>query len=150
MNKLYGLLLLICAGGAMFLTILFFAQPAPIEVKMVRLDEEMVKENEAKMKEEEKRQQAAHAAQARADLEKRLYRCKSNEECIIVDKDPCGCARGPQGVTAINSDLSLEYSKLMEKKFAKIEVCPDVASKEKECSPKARPVCEANRCKIAY
>ena len=58
MNKLYGLLLFVCAGGALFFAMVFFAQPAPIEVKMVRLDQQMVEENEEKIKEEEKRQKA--------------------------------------------------------------------------------------------
>ena len=150
MNKLYGLLLLICAGGVLLLAVVFFSQPAPIQVSMVRLDQQLLEENEAKIKEAEKRQKAEQAKRAQAELEKKLYRCTRNDQCIIVDKDPCGCARGPQGVTAINSDFSLEYSRLLEKKFAKIEVCPSISSTEKECSRTAHAVCEESFCKIAY
>ena len=150
MNKLQGLLLLICAGCICFLSVLFFFSPAPIEVNMARLDQKMLEENEAKMKEEEKRNKAQQAARARADLEKKMYRCQTSDQCTIVDKDPCGCSRGPKGVTAINSDFSLEYSRSMEQKFAKIEVCPDTTSTERECSRSAHAVCENNHCKIAY
>ena len=150
MNQIKGLILLICAAGAIVLAVMFFSRPAPIEVSIARVTPEMVEENQVKIQEEEKRQQAQEAARKRANLEQRLYHCKTSEDCIIVDKDPCGCLRGPSGVTAINSELALEFSRLMDAQFASAKMCPSVASTEKECSAKARPVCQANRCKIVY
>ena len=150
MNQLRGLVLLICAAGAILFAFVFFSKPVPIEVSMARVTPQMVEENKAKVEEEEKLHQAQEAARKRAELEVRLYRCSSDEDCIIVDKDPCGCLRGPQGVTAINSNLSLEFSRLMDKQFAGPKMCPSTPSTQKECSPSARAVCEAKHCKIAY
>lgn len=150
MKIVRNMLLIVCGIGAILLAVLFFSRPQQIEASMPLLSEQIVKENEAKAQEELQKQQAAEAARKRAELEQRMYRCKEDDECIIVDKDPCGCLKGPKGVVAINSSYSLDFSNLMTKKFASMEICPDNASTEKECSPSARPVCQANRCKIVY
>ena len=100
-------------------------------------------------KEQTQRSNAA-AARRHAELISKMTACNTNEECVIVDKDPCGCLKGPEGVTAINASYSLEFSKLMEKRFALATACPSVGSTEKECSASARPVCLQNRCKIGY
>ena len=150
MNKMKGLVLLTCTVGVVLLTLVFFFRPEPIPVSITPVTTQMIAANEIKMQEEEKRQQAQQAARQRADLEHRLYRCQSNAECIIVDKDPCGCLRGPQGVTAINSNFSLEFSRLMQERYSNTQVCPSVASTEEACAPTARAVCQANLCKIIY
>ena len=58
---------------------------------------------------EEKQQKEAQATAMRAWM-RRLYACEADEDCIIVDKDPCGCLSGPEGVTSINASFSLEFS----------------------------------------
>ncbi len=150
MSKIKGLVLLICAAGAILFALVFFSRPVPIEASFPRVTSEMVEENKIKVAEQEKQQAQEEAARKRAELEVRLYRCSSDEDCIIVDKDPCGCLRGPKGVTAINSNLSLEFSRLMDKQFAGQKMCPSTSSTEKECSPSARAVCQAKHCKIVY
>jgi len=150
MKKIQDLLLLLCAAGAVILAINFFSHPAPINVDMPRVTEEMVEENKAKMEAEAKQKAALEAARKQAEIKMKMYKCTSNDECIIVDQDPCGCLRGPKSVTAINSNFSLEFSRMMEKKFAGSQVCPDKASTEKECSRTARAVCQERHCKIIY
>lgn len=150
MKLIRNILLIICTTGAFWLSVVFFSHPAPIAVSTPALTRQMVEQSEEQMQQEKQKQQEAAAAQWRAELAKRMYNCQADEECIIVDKDPCGCLKGPASVTSINADFSLEFSKLMDKKFASMEVCPAVGSTEKECSPSARPVCKDNRCQIAY
>ena len=84
--------------------------------------------------------------QARA---RRVYSCKADEDCIIVDKDPCGCAIGPKGVVAINVNYLTDFNALNSQKMV-TKSCSEVLSREKECSPSARAVCKAHTCKITY
>ncbi len=148
--KIKSLLLLICAAVAVLLAFSFFSRSEAIEVEMPLVTKQMVDENQDAIQKAEERRQNTVAARRRAELEVRLYQCDSDDQCIIVDQDPCGCLKGPEGVTAINSNLSLEFSRLLEKQFAAGAACPSVGSSEKECSASARAVCEQNRCKIVY
>lgn len=150
MNQVKGILLLICAGAAIVLSLVFYSRRSLIDVQMPLVTKEMVAERQEEIQKKEKRRQNAQQARRRAELEERLISCNVDEDCIIVDKDPCGCLRGPEGVTAINSSLSLEFSRLMEPVFAQATSCPSVASAEKECSASAKAVCQQNICKIAY
>lgn len=97
---------------------------------------------------EEAQKKAAQASAERAQLRK-IYHCQADEDCVIVEKDPCGCWVGPSGVTAINAEQALEFDKFYPKNVTK--TCPDTApSIEKECSLSARAVCRNNACKIEY
>lgn len=149
-HKIKGLILLICAALAALMTVVFFSRSTPIEAQMPLVTRQMIDENQAEIQKQEQLRQSSAAARRRAELENRLYQCQSGEECIIVDKDPCGCLKGPEGVTAINSAMSLDFSRAMEKQFAAATACPSAGSTERECSPSARAVCEQNRCKIVY
>ena len=148
--KIKGIFLLICAVLIVGLALSFFSRATPIEVQMPLVTREMVEENQAAIRAAAEKRQNAAAARKRAELEMRLYQCQADSDCIIVDKDPCGCLKGPEGVTAINSSMSLEFSRLVQEKSSLAEVCPSVASAEKECSATARPVCQQNVCKIVY
>lgn len=145
-----GTVLWVCAFVAAVLAVSFFSRSQAIEVQVPLVTKQMIEENQAQIQQEQQHRQNTLLAKRRAELEVRLYQCQSNEDCIIVDKDPCGCLKGPQGVTAINAGLSLEFSRLMEKTFSATTACPSVASVEKECAPTARPVCRFNRCQIVY
>ncbi len=151
MNQMIkGVFLLACAFVAAVLAVSFFSRSQPIEVQIPLVTKQMVEENQAQIQQEQQRRQHKLQAKKRAELEVRLYQCQSDEECVIVDQDPCGCLKGPEGVTAINAGLSLEFSRLMEKSYADATACPSTASTQKECSPTAHPVCQQNRCQIVY
>ena len=143
-----GMVLWVCAFVAAVLAVSFFSRSQAIEVQMPLVTKQMIEENQAQIQQEQQHRQNTLLAKRRAELEVRLYQCQSDEDCIIVDKDPCGCLKGPQAVTAINAGLSLEFSRLMEKTFSAATACPSVAFVEKECAPAARPVCRFNRCQI--
>ena len=150
MNHVKNVLLLICASCAILLALSFFSRRKPIEAQMPLVTKQMVAENQEKEQKEQTQRSNAAAARRHAELMTKMTACNTNEECIIVDRDPCGCLKGPQGVTAINASYSLEFSKMMEKRFALATACPSVGSTEKECSASARPICLQNRCKIGY
>lgn len=141
-NKFKNLLLLMSAGCVLVLIPIFFVQDKPIEVTLSTLTE---KEFTAQ---QETQQKAAQATAQKARV-RRVFHCQADEDCIIVDKDPCGCLIGPEGVTAINASYTLDFNKMQSKAVTK--ACPDRAlSQEKECSPFAVPVCRENVCQIAY
>lgn len=120
----------------------FFMRGGMIEVDFPVLDSKLLTETA------EQTQKAAQrtAAQRR---HRKLVSCQSDEDCVIVDKDPCGCLVGPQGVTAINASYTLEFNKMQEGVMAK--ACPEgEPSQEKECSPSAQAVCQAHVCRIQY
>lgn len=148
--KIKGLFLLVCACGAIWLALSFFGRFERIEASAPMVTAQMVQDYQAQVQEEEQKRQNADAARKRAEMQARMYRCQEDDECIIVDKDPCGCLSGPEGVTAINSEWSLEFSRMVEKQFATATTCPSVASVERECSASARPVCQDSRCQIVY
>ena len=120
----------------------FLARVKPIEVDLPQLSkEEIVAKEERKQKKEQ-----AVALQSKM---RRVYECTLDEDCIIVDKDPCGCLIGPEGVTAINAMYTLEYNQLMSRSVT--TTCPDTApSTEQECSPSAIAICMSGTCRIAY
>ncbi len=134
--------LLVCAGVILVSIPLLLTQNQPIEVEVPHLTQEQI--NERKKASE----QAAKAAQRKTKMI-RTYACNTDEDCIIVDKDPCGCAIGPKGVTAINAGHLEDFEALNRNIFG-TKSCPDTISEEKECSPSAHAVCKAHTCKIAY
>ena len=141
-SKIRNILTLFFAGILLLLLPVFLLRVQPIEVNTpVITQAEMIAQEEKQLKEE---QQSAVRAQIR-----RLYTCEVDEDCIIVDKDPCGCLIGPAGVMAINADKTLEFNRRFQSAMAK--ACPDVApSTEKECSSSARAVCQSGLCRIVY
>lgn len=141
-NKLKNLLLLLSAGCVLALIPVFFVHDKPIEVSLATLTEkEFAAQQEA--------QQKAEQATAQKARVRRVFSCQADEDCIIVDKDPCGCLIGPEGVTAINASYTLDFDEMQSKAVSK--ACPNRApSQERECSPSAIPVCRENICQIAY
>ena len=150
MKIIRDILMVTCAAVAVLLALVFFSRPEPIRASMPLLTSQMVRENEEKAQEELRKQEEIEAAKRRAALEEKMYRCKADSECVIVDRDLCGCLIGPKGVVAINSEYSFDFSRMMEKKFESMKMCPEEVKAEKECSPSARPACKANRCTIVY
>lgn len=148
--KIKGILLLVYAACVVLLTVFFFSKSQPIEASAPVFTESMVQQWQAQKMEEEQKKRSLYASRTRSETESWIYRCDTNEQCIIVDKDPCGCLKGPSGVTAINAEWSLEFSKLMDKEYAQASSCPFVASTERECSATARAVCTENRCQIVW
>ncbi len=148
--KIKGLCLLICAAFVLVMAFSFFFRATPIEVQMPLVTKQMVEENQQAIKNAEERRQSEAAQRRRAELQASFHRCQADSDCIIVDRDPCGCLKGPEGVTAINANMSLEFSRFLEKRAAVAEVCPSIGSVERECSATARPVCQQNMCKIVY
>ena len=143
MKKLIkNVFLLVCTGVVVCLIGLFMTHDSPIPVEIPALDaaELAAKKEEAAAAEKEAQRQA------RA---RRVYSCKADEDCIIVDKDPCGCAVGPKGVVAINVNYLTDFNALNSQKMV-TKSCSEVLSREKECSPSARAVCKAHTCKITY
>lgn len=141
-SKIKALLLLISATCALALIPVFLSKDNPIEVNMsfVSLQE---------MEQQEQQQQQAAQVTAKKNRVRRVFRCQMDEDCIIVDKDPCGCLSGPEGVTAINAAYTLDFNKMNSSVITK--ACPEgEPSREKECSPAARAVCRENVCKIVY
>ena len=131
-------LYLLCALGIFALIPTLLSKDAPIEVQIPSFDLEDINAQEAKQKE-----------QAAKKVARRMYRCETDEDCVIVDKDPCGCWVGPSGVTAINVAYILDFNKMTQKSLAK--TCPDTEpSVDKECSPSARAVCKEKVCRIVY
>jgi len=141
-SKIKALLLLVCAACALVLIPVFLSKDKPIEVNMsfVRLQD---------VQKQEQQQQKAAQVTAKKNRVRRILHCQTDEDCIIVDKDPCGCLAGPEGVTAINAEYTLDFDKMHASLMTK--ACPDgEPSREKECSPDARAVCQENMCKIVY
>ncbi len=137
-----NIVLIAATAVVIFLIPLFLAHDSPIQVNLPRLDaQEMAAKKEAA---EQAEKQAQRAARAR-----RVYACETDEDCIIVEKDPCGCAIGPKGVEAINVNFITDYNAIHSKNVL-AKTCPDELSTEKECSPDAEAVCRARTCKIKY
>lgn len=145
MNKIKNILLIAATTGVVFLIPLFLAHDSPIEITIPQLDgQELAAKKEAT---EQAEKQAAKQAQREALL-RRIYACQEDEDCIIVDKDPCGCAVGPAGVVAVNVNLITEFNAINSNQVTK--ACPDTVSTEKECGESAQAVCRARTCKIIY
>lgn len=134
--------MLICSGVLIVFMVLCFVNNKPIEVNVPSFTQE---ELAVKKKEAAKE---AKAVQRKQKLAK-MYNCQADEDCVIVDKDPCGCSIGPKGVVAINVNSVMDFNEINNTPFG-TKTCPEKTSKEKECSPSARAVCQAKRCKIAY
>lgn len=141
-GKIKAACLLVCAFGALLLIPVFLSKDEPIEVSVPLLDA-------AQMEAQEEQAQKAAEQAAEQAKRRRMYSCTVDEDCIIVDQDPCGCLVGPKGVTSINAAYTLDFNKQQSNLITK--ACPEgEPSTEKECSPTARAVCEQNYCKIVY
>ena len=132
----------ICTGCICLLILVLFSNDTPIEVSLPHL-------NQQELEEQEKQQQEEYARNQEALRRQRVSSCKRNDDCIIVDKDPCGCLVGPQGVTAINAMYTTDFNILQGKVITK--ACPEKAPRKvRECSSSARAACVKNKCKIVY
>lgn len=149
-TKVHAVVLLICAGLVMMLALCFFSRVDPIKADVPLVTKENMEEYQTQVHHDQQQREQAALARKRAELAVKMHQCQSNDDCIIVDQDPCGCLKGPQGVTSINAAYSLEFSELMAKQFAKTTTCPSEGSTVRECSASARAACQNKRCKIVY
>ena len=158
MKKMIENLLLLAAITGIFVLIpifLFNATPILVTVPPVSMEAVAVSKQRADAEDEEKAEQEKEAAERAAQeakykaLVKQVYSCKSDDECIIVDKDPCGCNIGPKGITAINVNAVSVFN-LLNKQNTGMKVCPETLSTANECSARAYPACRAGSCKILY
>ncbi len=142
MNKMIkNVVLLVAMVGVLLLIPLFLMHDSPIQVEIPHLNaQEMAAKKEAAQQAEKQAQKEARA--------RRVYACSVDEDCIIVDKDPCGCSIGPKGVVAINVNYITDFNAINRNMGTK--ACPDTVSTEKECSESAQAVCRARTCKIKY
>ena len=134
--------LLTCTIGVVLLIPLFMSHDSPIPVQIPQLTSEKVS---AKKEEADKVEQET----ARKTKLNRIYSCKQDDDCLIVDKDPCGCAAGPKGVVAINVNYITDFNALNSARMV-TKTCSPQVSTIKECSPSARAICAASTCKISY
>ena len=149
MSKIKQGLLLVCALGIIASIPMFLSRRGVIETDMPALSKEEIVANKADYEKQKSQQEAQERARRAAKARAINYACQTDSDCIIVDKDPCGCLVGPKGVVAINASRSLEFSQSLGNVMAK--ACPDGApSTERECSPNARAVCQNKMCKIVY
>lgn len=149
MNKIKQGLLLLFALGILASVPMFLARRTTIQTDMPALSKEEIIANQADYEKQKSQQEAQQRARRAAKAKEFIYACQTDSDCIIVDKDPCGCLVGPKGVVAINASRSLEFSQSLGNVMAK--ACPDGApSTERECSPNARAVCQKKLCKIVY
>lgn len=141
-SKIKNIIVLCCTIGVCCLIPVFYMRGGVIDINLPAIDAKMLAEKV------EKTQKAVQrtAVQRR---NRKMVSCQVDDDCIIVDKDPCGCLVGPKGVTAINVEYTLEFNKMQEGLLAK--ACPTgKPSRQKECSPNAQAVCRANVCRIKY
>ena len=145
-STLRDMLLLVCAGLVLVILPVFLTRLSPIEVNFPVVNQDTLGPLEPPS--QQVSAQSSKAAALKAKMRK-IHSCENDEDCIIVDKDPCGCLVGPAGVTAINALYTLDFDKLQTHTFT--ETCPDAEpSTEQECSASAHAVCQANVCKIVY
>lgn len=141
-SNIRNVIYLVCATGLLLSLPLFWANREAIEITLPQLTQEDLTARE------QQQQKEAQVSAAKAKWRK-IYTCQSDEDCILVDQDPCGCLIGPKGVTAINALYTLEFNQRQSQVIAK--TCPDTApSTEQECSSSARAVCAKSMCKIVY
>lgn len=141
-NTIKNVILLSCTGLVIVLIPMLYSKDSPIQVTVPHL-------NLQELEEQEKQQKAEQARALDALRRQRVNSCKRSDDCIIVDKDPCGCLVGPQGVTAINAFYTADFDLLQSRTVTK--ACPDKApSKVRECSATARAACVKGKCKIVY
>lgn len=140
-KKIKNIIFLVCAGGILFLIPILYSKDRPIEVNMPLLDTTNMAVHEAV-------QQQTAQAEAHKRMVSRIYRCQQDDDCIIVDKDPCGCWAGPKGVTAINAEQTEAFNRTIASN--QMRACSDEPSTERECSATAHAVCRAGACKIEY
>lgn len=141
-NKIKAFCLLGFAACVLVSIPVFLTKDNPIEVSVPLMTDQQA------AAQEEAQQKAAQAAAQKAKS-RRMFRCKTDDDCVIVDRDPCGCLNGPNGVVAVNVVHTLDFTKLQKGVLAK-ECSRSVPSQEKECSPNAQAVCRENLCHIAY
>lgn len=147
MKIVKNIILLTCAVLVMLSIPVLLKHDQPIYVDIPEIKAEEVKAiQEAQEKATEKAERSA-AARAEAN---RLSGCVSDEECVIVDKSPCGCILGAKGVIAINVRNMVDYNNKVQEK-ALNTICPDnEPSQEGVCGPTAQAVCRNKVCKIVF
>jgi len=139
--------LLLWAGLVLLMipTLLKHDQPIFVEIPEIRVEELKAIQ--------EAQQQAEKKAEKKAEIREQMNRltgCTADDECVIVDRDPCGCILGPKGVIAINVKNMVDFNSKVQEKALNMS-CPDKEpSSEGVCGPTAQAVCRNRNCKIVF
>ncbi len=140
-NKIQSLLYVVAAVVVFVISYGIYQQRTPINVPMAEI-------NSADWEAQKAAAEQSTARAASLSRARKLVACETDEDCVIVDKDPCGCVVGPQGVTAINVGQIEEFNKNLSQIT---QSCPDNApSTQAQCSPTAQAVCRERACTIIY
>lgn len=149
-SKIKNIFLLACSAVVILLAVSFFSRADVIEVSAPLITKQDIEKYQEQQRAVQHQKQQTAEARRKAETRENIYKCETDDECIIVDKHPCGCLNGPEGVTAINGAYSFNFLTLVEQEFGQATRCGEVASTERECSATAHAVCESNRCRIDY
>lgn len=145
--KLKDMFFVLFAAGAVLLAIFFWSHRGEIAVDFPVVTQNMIDADAAQNAKAAADSEAASRAQKRAQQARRIFACETDDQCMRVEKNPCGCSAGPEEVVAINGMFFDEFSRTLPNMTV---TCPDAVSTEKECSPSARPACVQKMCKIVY
>jgi len=136
-----NIIYLVVAVAVCMCTFAVYQNANPIEADVPVVTLAQVHEQEEVTKEKEQ----ISAARAR---QRRWINCKQDDDCVIIDREPCGCLVGAKGVIAINVNLVTEYE---EKYLNKTKACPEEEPfQEGPCSPSAYPICKNKTCTIVF
>ena len=103
MKKVQNIFYVVGAVILGFITFTMYQQRTPIPIFVPEITMEELDTRAAAAKQTEERV----AANTRA---RKLVACSVDDDCIIVDKDPCGCLVGSAGVTSINVNHVLDFN----------------------------------------
>ena len=149
MNLIKNVLFLVCAALIVLLIPVFIKHDQPFYVEMPSLDtiklDEIREQEYIQIQEEQKEKREAQAMAQRANT---LIACSKDEECVIVDKHPCGCLVGPRGVTAINIAHISDFNDRVQRRATTASCPTGNPSTEGFCSPTAHAVCRHKTCRI--
>lgn len=145
--KLKEMFFLLCAAGAILLALIFWARRGEITPDFPLVTGEMVAADAEKNAKAAEAEMAANRAKQRAAQARKVYACEKDDDCMRVEKHPCGCSEGPDAITAVNAQMIVEFNRTLPNVTA---ACAETASVERECSPSARPACVKNMCKMVF
>lgn len=144
-----GIFYLVCAVLVVLLMPVLLKHDQPIFVEIPEINVADIDS----IREREEQQIIVEKKEARIAERKAHYNpftaCTSDEECVIVDRHPCGCLIGPKGKTTINIKYITEFTDTVQSKAGEASCPGETPSTEGACNPAARAVCQQKVCRIA-
>lgn len=143
------LIYLICACFVLLLVPILIKHDQPMFVELPTIDTAKIDEKREAQENQIIVEQAEQAAAEKAAKRRNYFSgCNKDEECVIVDKHPCGCLIGPRGVAAINIERISEFNEEVQKRAATASCPTNEPSTEGACAPGAHAVCRHQTCRI--